>query len=143
VLDKHKSPRQKEINTFILQVNDFVGQTLKFKTTITPSHLNHIKERAKEIGIKFQSHELDARFINSKDFVSVMKKVYCMLNTKILAPHRRTLVLKDQDLNQPRYKFWVECNGNNHNIVKGILKRRSWLNWVDINPEAMWAGNGP
>jgi hypothetical protein len=73
-----------------------------------------------------------------------MKKVYCMLNNIILAPHRRTLIAKDQDVNgSPRYKFWVDCNGNNHNIVKSILKRRTWLSWVDVNPEALWAGSGP
>jgi hypothetical protein len=25
------------------------------------------------------------------------------------------------------YKFWVECSGNNHNLVKQIIKRRNWI----------------
>lgn len=36
-----------DVGAFILQVNEFVSQTLKFKTTITPSHLLSIKMKAK------------------------------------------------------------------------------------------------
>jgi len=78
------SPSAMDINGFINEVNDFVSQTLKLKTTITASHLLSIKIKAKQIGLKFHNHELDAKFINSKDFVSVLKKVYCMLNSKII-----------------------------------------------------------
>ena len=27
----------------------------------------------------------------------------------------------------PLYKIWVEPSGNNHPVVKGILKRRTWF----------------
>jgi hypothetical protein len=81
---------------------------LKFKTTITPSHLQLIKVKAKQIGLKFHSTELDARFINSKDFVSVLKKIYCRLNEIIVPP-----VYRPKEKNDPtmiaKYKFWVEC----------------------------------
>ena len=33
--------------------------------------------------------------------------------------------------------------GNNHNLVKQVIKRRSWLVWTDVNTEAVWAGAGP
>jgi hypothetical protein len=31
------------------------------------------------------------------------------------------------------YKYWVECRGNNHNLVKQQLKKRHWFTWHDIN----------
>ena len=27
----------------------------------------------------------------------------------------------------PSYTFWIELSGNNHVLVKSILKRRTWL----------------
>jgi hypothetical protein len=44
---------------------------------------------------------------------------------------------------QKTYKFWVECMGNNHTLVKSVIKRRNWLSWVDVNTDAVWAGAGP
>lgn len=41
------SPSAMDINQFINEVNDFVSQTLKLKTTITASHLLSIKIKAK------------------------------------------------------------------------------------------------
>ena len=86
--------------------------------------------------------ELDARFINSKNFVDLLKKIYCRLNEIIVPPNCRSKEKNDPNL-VGKYKFWVECQGNNHNLVKSIFKKRSWLTWVDVNPEAIWAGVGP
>ena len=30
------------------------------------------------------------------------------------------------------YKFWVEPSGNNHNLIKSVLKRRTWLTHNDL-----------
>lgn len=59
--------------------------TLKFKDTITSSHLAQIRKLGKQIGIKLGVQELDAKFINSKDFVAVLKsRLYGLLNTIIM-----------------------------------------------------------
>ena len=56
--------------------------TLKFKDTITSSHLAQIRKLGKQIGIKLGVQELDAKFINSKDFVAVLKsRLYGLRNT--------------------------------------------------------------
>ena len=42
------------------------------------------------------------------------------------------------ELGSKSYKFWVECLGNNHMLVKAILKRRNWLNFVEVSQEGSW-----
>ena len=39
---------------------------------------------------------------------------------------------------QISYKFWVECSGNNHNLIKQIIKRRPWIYLAsEYNPDAI------
>ena len=124
----------REINLYINQVNEFVQVTLKFKDTITSSHLAQIRKLGKQIGIKLGVQELDAKFINSKDFVAVIKsRLYGLLNTIVM---RKTPLKKPAEKAQ-HYKFWVEPSGNNHVLLKQVLKRRSWLNHVDIANESL------
>lgn len=119
----------RDINQYVNQVNEFVQVTLKFKETITSSHLAQIRKLGKQIGIKLGVQELDAKFINSKDFVAVIKsRLYGLLNSIIM---RKTNLEKPFDKSQ-HYKFWVEPSGNNHVLIKQVLKRRSWLNHLDI-----------
>lgn len=39
-------------------------------------------------------------------------------------------MINHKDFEQPYLpprKVWVECMGNNHNLVKAIIKRRNWF----------------
>ena len=74
------------MNLFFQQINEFVRVTLKFKETITQAHLAQIRRLGRQIGLKFGNvKELDAKFINSKDFVAILKsKIYCMLNAVVM-----------------------------------------------------------
>ena len=113
-------------------MNEFVQVTLKFKDTITSSHLAQIRKLGKQIGIKLGVQELDAKFINSKDFVAVLKsRLYGLLNSIIM----RKTALETLPEKAQHYKFWVEPSGNNHVLIKQVLKKRSWLNHVEINNE--------
>lgn len=39
----------------------------------------------------------------------------------------------ERPLEKPsHYKFWVEPSGNNHQMVKSVLKRRPWLAHCDF-----------
>lgn len=101
--------------------------------------------KSKQLGLKLDKNEVDTRrLLQSKDFVALLKcKMYQMLNNLILK-HPTTAAAAQQSIPLDRpYKFWVECHGNNHNLVKSVLKRRNWLTWHDLNPEAAWAGAGP
>jgi hypothetical protein len=82
--------------------------------------------------------ELDAKFINSKDFVAMLKsKLYCLLNTLIM---RKTSLEKPPE--KPlHYRFWVEPSGNNHALVKSVIKRRQWLLHSDMHYDP--SGDGP
>ena len=44
---------------------------------------------------------------------------------------------------QKSYKFYVEPSGNNHTVVRSVIKRRSWFNSVEISQESGWSGQGP
>ena len=59
--------------------NEFVSLTLKFKDTITSTHLQQIKEKANKLGLNLQKSDLDTRYINSKEFVAILKsKIFCL-----------------------------------------------------------------
>ena len=67
------------INSFIRDANEFVALTLKFKDTITSTHLQQIKEKANKLGLNLQKSDLDTRYINSKEFVAILKsKIFCL-----------------------------------------------------------------
>lgn len=67
------------INSFIRDANEFVSLTLKFKDTITSTHLQQIKEKANKLGLNLQKSDLDTRYINSKEFVAILKsKIFCL-----------------------------------------------------------------
>ena len=121
-----------EINTFFAQINEFVRVTLKFKETITQAHLAQIRRLGRQIGLKFGSvKELDAKFINSKDFVAILKsKIICMMNTLVMKSSTGVVVVQEPNGQQPlqkTYKFYVEPSGNNHSLVRSVIKRRSWF----------------
>ena len=138
-----------EINTFFAQINEFVRVTLKFKETITQAHLAQIRQLGRQIGLKFGCvKELDAKFINSKDFVAILKsKIFIMLNNIVVKPGS----IGTHDVNtqsnvpnfQKTYKFYVEPSGNNHSLVRSVVKRRSWFSSLEISNEAGWTGQGP
>ena len=44
---------------------------------------------------------------------------------------------------QKTYKFYVEPSGNNHSLVRSVVKRRSWVSSLEISNEAGWTGQGP
>ena len=44
---------------------------------------------------------------------------------------------------QKTYKFYVEPSGNNHSLVRSVVKRRSWFSSLEISNEAGWTGQGP
>ena len=76
---------QAPFNVYTSQINEFVKVTLKFKETITQSHLQQIRKLGKQIGLKLGTDQLDAKFINSKDFVAILKsKIYCLLNQTVM-----------------------------------------------------------
>ena len=117
--------------------------TLKFKETITQAHLAQIRRLGRQIGLKFGNvKELDAKFINSKDFVAILKsKIYCMLNAVVMRAAsekaaaqtiggQESSAQKEHEIQQvaKTYKFYVEPSGNNHMIVRSVIKRRSWYN---------------
>jgi len=129
------------INNFFKNANEFLTLTLKFKDTITSTHMQQIKDKSNKLGLNLQKSDLDTRYINSKDFVAILKsKLFCLL-CQVLLPN----TIQAQPALQPQktYKFWVECMGNNHNLVKSVIKKRRWLTWIDVNTEALWAGTGP
>ena len=47
-------------------------------------------------------------------------KLYCILNTLIM---RKTSLEKPPEKAQ-HFRFWVEPSGNNHILVKSVVKRR-------------------
>jgi len=83
---EHRRVPQSDVNLFLQQINEFVRVTLKFKETITQAHLAQIRRLGRQIGLKFGNvKELDAKFINSKDFVAILKsKIFCMLNFVVM-----------------------------------------------------------
>ena len=96
--------------------------TLKFKDSITATHIKLIKLKASKLGFNLdEKTELDLRkFILSKEFVGALKaQLHMGLN--------RLIANDNDDLSNRTHKFWIECMGNNHNLVKSIIKRRSWL----------------
>ena len=108
--------------------------TLKFKETITQAHLAQIRRLGRQIGLKFGCvKELDAKFINSKDFVAILKsKIFCMLNGIVMKTGNSLMNHNShQDVNsstcQKTYKFYVEPSGNNHTLVRSVIKRRGWF----------------
>ena len=40
-------------------------------------------------------------------------------------------------------KYWVECLGNNHMLVKAIMKRRSWMGFCEVSQEGSWLQPAP
>jgi hypothetical protein len=46
-----------EINDFIKSANEFISITMKFRDTITQSHLQQIKFKAKALGIRLDKQE--------------------------------------------------------------------------------------
>ena len=136
-----------EINTFFHQINEFVRVTLKFKETITQAHLAQIRRLGRQIGLKFGCvKELDAKFINSKDFVAILKsKIFCMLNGIVMKTG--VSLHQSQDVNssacQKTYKFYVEPSGNNHTLVRSVIKRRGWFSSQELSQEHGWSGQGP
>ena len=85
-----------ELNTFFKLINRFVRVTLKYKDTITQSHLAQIRKLGKQIGLKFGVKDLDAKFINSKDFVAILKsKIFCLMNS---------LLMRETPLETPKTK---------------------------------------
>ncbi len=77
--------------------------------------------------------DIDLRkFILSKDFIALMKsKIFMQLN-QLIVPRAVA------DPHPKIYKFWVECMGNNHNLVKNVIKRRHWIIWQDVALEGSW-----
>ena len=35
------------------------------------------------------------------------------------------------------YRFWVEPSGNNHVLVKHVIKRRNWMMHIDLSSESI------
>jgi hypothetical protein len=102
--------------------------------------MQQIKEKGNKLGLNLQRSDLDTRYINSKDFVSILKgKIFCLLCQVLLPVPSLSPTIQPQKT----YKFWVECMGNNHPLVKAVIKKRRWLIWTDVNSEALWAGSGP
>jgi hypothetical protein len=101
--------------------------TIKFKDTITVSHLKEVKQKAQEIGIRIfeNKNEIDTRkYILSKEFVALVRaKMHSQINK---------MVVGGEESSKPQ-KFWVECMGNNHNLVKAIIWRRRWFVWQDLS----------
>ena len=110
-------------------MNNFIKLTLKFKDTMTVSHLKEVKQKAQEIGIRVfeNKNEIDTRkYILSKEFVALIKaKMHSKINK---------MVGGSEESGKP-HKFWVECMGNNHNLVKAIIKRRGWFVWQDLSQQ--------
>lgn len=42
-----------------------------------------------------------------------------------------------------QFKFFVEPSGNNHQAVRWIIKRRTWMNQSDLQNSAVAAWQGP
>jgi len=40
-----------------------------------------------------------------------------------------------QTASQKTYKFYVEPSGNNHTIVRSVIKRRGWFSSQEISKE--------
>lgn len=89
---------------------------------MTVSHIKQIQLKAAKLGFSLDDRaEVDLRkFILSKEFMRALKaKMHAGLNKMISSSPEET--------SNKTHKFWVECMGNNHNLVKSIIKRRSWL----------------
>jgi hypothetical protein len=54
-------------------------------------------------------------------------KLASIINKILLSQETVSLIKESQSKKSPAYKIWVECSGNNHVLVKSILKRRTWL----------------
>ncbi len=63
------------INGYIEQCNEFILLTLKFKDSMTATHIKLVKQKAKKLGFNLdEKTELDLRkFILSKEFVGALK----------------------------------------------------------------------
>jgi hypothetical protein len=71
-------------------------------------------------------------FIKSNAFVSLVRaKISTIFNKFLMPTHQVTRSLSTNPNystnTKPIYKFWVECYGNNHALVKQIFKKRPWL----------------
>ena len=42
-----------------------------------------------------------------------------------------------------QFRFYVEASGNNHQTVKWIVKRRSWMNSSDMPQNIIQSWSGP
>lgn len=61
------------INIFIKKLNQLIDSTLKHTFSINPLTLTSIKKLGEEIGIKWNQHVLDSKFIKSKDFIVFLR----------------------------------------------------------------------
>ena len=57
----------------------------------------------------------------------------------------KTCAVQDvnQSMSQKTYKFYVEPSGNNHTLVRSVIKRRGWFSSQELSQEHGWSGQGP
>lgn len=101
--------------------------TIKFKDSYTQVHIQEIKTLAQSLGIKLGNQDLQLGFIKSNGFVSLLRSKSSVIFNRFIMPSHKLAGGGSQASTKPIYKFWVECYGNNHNLVKQMFKKRPWL----------------
>ncbi len=66
-------------------------------------------------------------YLKSKEFLAITKSKILPLVNRYLLPDFK-LISELVNRKQLTYKFWIENSGNNHTLVKQIIKKRTWLN---------------
>lgn len=116
----------------------FIKISLKQKENITVKQFQDIKKLGSLLGMSFKKQDLENSYFRSKDFVATSRsKIYSFLNLILIDSDIQILKLGNGK-KQVYYKCWVECSGNNHNLVKQIIKRRNWITSAnDYDPSSL------
>ncbi|CDW74359.1 tubulin-tyrosine ligase family protein [Stylonychia lemnae] len=114
-----------EINDLFKKINQIIQAISKIKDNFNNQSVKDLKQQSTFLGIKLTNQDLQPNYLKTKEFTIFMKSQILGFMNRQLYPD-----IKQAQLTQRKpktYKFWVECSGNNHNLVKQIIKRRNWI----------------
>eukprot|EP00347_Sterkiella_histriomuscorum_P016826 403351706 len=114
------------INQLLERISKLILITVRHKESFQSQDFKDIKTQAQQFGIKLSSIELQNNFLKSKEFISLIRSKLLTYMNKSLLQESKHLPSATQK-KQVMFKFWVECSGNNHNLLKQIIKRRNWM----------------
>lgn len=124
--------------------NEFICLTLKYKDSLTTHHLQKVKVKAKALGLgslaQLSEEQLKKHILSREFFGQLKAQLHMFLNLVLRTPSLPIQITSIQSSGegQKPSKFWLELLGNNHMLVRSVIKRRSWLVYQDVPQEGSW-----